>query len=374
MKTNVPLVLLGGLTPEQFMKQYWQKKPLLIRQAVPHMMPLLSRAQLFDMAARDEVQSRLIQRKKDKWFMAHGPLARRSLPTLKTDDWTVLLQSVDQHHAGARALMDQFRFIPDARLDDLMISYATHGGGVGPHFDSYDVFLLQVQGTRRWRIGRQSDLRLKEGLPLKILASFEPEATYDLEPGDMLYLPPRYAHDGVAVGECMTYSVGFRAPGESELAGQLMARMADAPSERTRPPKAFSDRSRPATSTPALLPPDMLAFAEGAIAKALSDKKALRRALGEYLTEPAASSWFDQGQWPAQPEGVRLALKTKMIYFEQDVFINGDSLVGSGRDLTLMQRLANQRYLSVNDLKNASTDVKNTLQDWCELGWVEADA
>lgn len=374
MKINDPLVLLGGLSAEQFMKRYWQKKPLLIRQAVPHMTPLLSRAQLFEMAARDEVQSRFIQRKKDKWLMAHGPLARRSLPTLKTDDWTVLLQSVDLHHAGARALMDQFRFIPDARLDDLMISYATHGGGVGPHFDSYDVFLLQVQGTRQWRIGRQSDLRLKEGLPLKILATFEPEVTYDLEPGDMLYLPPRYAHDGVAIGECMTYSVGFRAPGESELAGQLIARMAETPFERPGHEKAFSDPSRPATSTPALLPSDMLAFAEAAIAKVLLDKKALRRALGEYLTEPAANCWFDSGRWPVQPGRVQLASKTKMIYLGFDIFINGDSLVGSGQDLVLMKRLANQRYLSANDLNSASSDVQSTLQEWCELGWLEAEA
>ena len=126
--------------------------------------------------------------------------------------WTVLIQGVDLHHDSVHALLQQFRFVPDARLDDLMISYATDGGGVGPHFDSYDVFLLQAQGQRKWRIGRQKKFELQEGVPLKILKEFKPEAEYVLNPGDMLYLPPGYAHDGVAVGECMTYSVGFKVP------------------------------------------------------------------------------------------------------------------------------------------------------------------
>ena len=123
--------------------------------------------------------------------------------------------------------LSRFRFVPQARLDDLMISYASDGGGVGPHFDSYDVFLLQAQGRRRWRIGRQKDLTLRDDLPLKILANFEPEEEYVLEPGDMLYLPPLYAHDGVAQGECQTYSIGFRSPGRGELARELLQRLSD---------------------------------------------------------------------------------------------------------------------------------------------------
>lgn len=373
MKTDLPLALLGGLSPDQFMKRHWQKKPLLIRQAIPGLSPLLSRAELMEMAERDDVLSRLVQRKEGgKWHIAHGPFTRRTLPPFKSPNWTVLIQSVDLFHQGVRALMDQFRFIPDARLDDLMISYATDGGGVGPHFDSYDVFLMQVHGTRRWHIGRQKDLTLQEGIPLKVLASFEPEQTFDLEPGDMLYLPPKYAHDGIAIGECMTYSVGFRAPNPTELVGQLLTRLADVCSDQVAGDKLFSDPKRPATTEPALLPDDLLDFATEAVAKALGDKKEIRRVLGEFLTEPNASLWFEEGQWPKKPQGVILDRKTKMQYTGQELFINGESLAGSGADLKLMQKLANQRELGKADLSRASATALGQLQEWCELGWLHA--
>ena len=205
MDVDQPLPLLGGLSPARFMQRHWQKKPLLVRQAVAGIKPLLSRAELFALAADAAVESRLIVRGADGWQLKRGPLARRALPPLAQRDWTLLVQGVDLHDERAHALLQQFRFVPDARLDDLMISYASDGGGVGPHFDSYDVFLLQTHGRRRWRIGRQKNLSLVEGLPLKILADFQPEQEHVLEPGDMLYLPPRWAHDGVAEGECMTY-------------------------------------------------------------------------------------------------------------------------------------------------------------------------
>ena len=146
-----------------------------------------------------------------------------NLPGVKTRQWTLLVQGVNLHDAAAAELMGRFRFVPDARLDDLMISYATDGGGVGPHFDSYDVFLLQVSGRRRWRISSQTSLELIPDMPLKILADFNAEQEWVLEPGDMLYLPPQYAHDGIAEGECMTCSIGFRAPAYRELAGHFLA-------------------------------------------------------------------------------------------------------------------------------------------------------
>ncbi len=206
------LTLLGGLSPRQFMRRHWHKAPLVVRQAMPGLAPLLTRSELFELASRDEVESRLIARKGDGWRMRRGPLARRALPPLGRAGWTVLVQGVDLHSQAVHELLQQFRFVPDARVDDLMISYASDGGGVGPHFDSYDVFLLQVEGRRRWQIGRLTDPELLPDLPLKVLSRFEPEEEYLLEPGDMLYLPPRWAHDGVAVGECMTCSIGFRAP------------------------------------------------------------------------------------------------------------------------------------------------------------------
>ena len=199
-KSHQTLPLLGGLSPQQFMSRHWQKKPLLVRGAVPDFQPLLSRSELFALSGREEVESRLVAQTRGGWSFRRGPFQRRALPPLSRPGWTLLVQGVDLHDDRAHELLSRFRFVPQARLDDLMISYASDGGGVGPHFDSYDVFLLQAQGRRRWRIGRQYDLTLRDDLPLKVLANFEPEEECVLEPGDMLYLPPLYAHDGVASG------------------------------------------------------------------------------------------------------------------------------------------------------------------------------
>ena len=294
MDTTQPLPLLGGLSPRQFMKRHWQKKPLLVRGALPGFAPLLARQELFELAARDEVESRLIQQAGAKWQFRRGPLARRALPPLSRPGWTLLVQGVDLHHAPAHELLERFRFVPQARLDDLMISYATDGGGVGPHFDSYDVFLLQAQGRRRWRIGRQKDLSLRDGVPLKILANFEPEEEYLLEQGDMLYLPPRYAHDGIAQGECQTYSIGFRSPARGELAQELLQRLADDAAELAGD-AVYADPRQEATDAPGAVPPQLQRFAHDALQAALKDPSVLDRALGEYLTEPKASVWFDAG-------------------------------------------------------------------------------
>src|SRR5688500_13597900 len=183
MDVHLPTPLLGGLSPRQFMKRHWQRKPLLVRGAVPDMKPLLERNALFSLAASDEVESRLVeQREGGEWTMRSGPFARRALPPLARPGWTLLVQGVDLHVDAAHELLQRFRFVPEARLDDLMISFATDTGGVGPHFDSYDVFLLQAQGRRRWRFGAQHDLTLREGLPLKVLERFEPEEEHVLEP------------------------------------------------------------------------------------------------------------------------------------------------------------------------------------------------
>ena len=223
MDVATALPLLGGLTPASFMRRHWQKKPLLVRQAWPGVQPPLGRAALFGLAGRDDVESRLVQRKGARWHVRPGPLPRRALPAASMPGWTLLVQGLDLHLATAREMLSQFRFAPDARLDDLMMSWASDGGGVGPHLDSYDVFLLQVHGRRRWRVGRVADAAWQEGQPLKILQNFEPEHDWVLEPGDMLYLPPRWGHDGVAVGgDCMTCSVGFRAPAAVPLAAELL--------------------------------------------------------------------------------------------------------------------------------------------------------
>ncbi|MBD9392278.1 cupin domain-containing protein [Acidovorax sp. ACV01] len=368
MDIQQPLSLLGGLTPAQFMRRHWQKKPLLVRQAIPQFTPPVLRSELFALAAQEGVESRLVQLAKGAWKLRHGPFQRRALPALQQPDWTLLVQGVDLHNDAVHALMQQFRFVPEARLDDLMVSYASPGGGVGPHFDSYDVFLLQAHGRRRWRIGRQKDLTLRDGIPLKVLAQFEPEEEFVLEPGDMLYLPPRYAHDGIAEGECMTYSIGFRAPARAEIAQELLVRLAeDAADEGS--PLLYRDAQQEAVPQPAAIPAGLQDFARDALARALAQPLVLERALGEYLTEPKPSVWFEPGDAGVMLEGVRLDRRSRMMYDTHHVFINGESYRAAGRDATLMRRLADERRLSARELARASDDALELLSSWCDAGW-----
>jgi len=373
MDIQQPLALLGGLTPAQFMRTHWHKKPLLVRQAMPQFEPPVQRAELLSLAGEEGVESRMIQHKKGQWSLRHGPIPRRSLPALKTPGWTVLVQGVDLHNDATHALLQQFRFVPEARLDDLMISYATDGGGVGPHFDSYDVFLLQAHGKRRWRIGRQKDGTLKGGLPLKILAHFVPEQEFVLEPGDMLYLPPGWAHDGIAEGECMTYSIGFRSANRAELAQDVLVRIAEEAGDEEDSP-IYRDPKQPAVTNPGAIPAQLQEFARDAVQRALAEPWALERALGESLTEPKSNVWFEPAEANVMLEGVVLDRRTRMMYDERHIFINGDSYRAAGRDATLMRRLADQRALSARDLARASDDALELLSSWCETGWAHAES
>ena len=373
MDTRQPLPLLGGLSAAQFMRRHWQKKPLLVRGAIAGFRPPVGRAALLQLATREDVESRLIQHKDGRWLLRHGPLPRRAIPALATPHWTVLAQGVDLHDDAVHALMQQFAFVPQARLDDLMISYASDGGGVGPHFDSYDVFLLQAQGQRRWRIGRQKNLALIDGLPVKILARFEPEEEYLLAPGDMLYLPPGWAHDGVAEGECMTYSIGFRSPDRASLAHEVLLRMADAAADEEGSP-LYRDPKQPAVTTPGAIPDELQAFARQAVLQALHEPAALECALGEALTEPKASVWFEPSSSSGLMERVVLDRRTRMMYDAQHVFINGESYRAEGQDAALMRRLADARELTPHELARAGDDALQLLAAWCDAGWAHARA
>lgn len=370
MNTEQALALLGGLTPSQFMKRHWQKKPLLVRHAIAAFAPCLSRTDLVALAAQEGVASRLIVQSSKGWKMKHGPFGQRSLPPFGQKKWTLLVQGVDLHHDGAHALMQQFRFVPDARLDDVMVSYATDGGGVGPHFDSYDVFLLQAQGQRRWRIGRQKDLSLQEGVPLKILQNFEAEQEFLLNPGDMLYLPPKYAHEGVAVGECMTWSIGFRAPQEGELARELLMGLADEAFEGLGE-ALYRDPKQSAVSSSAAIPASLAGFARQVVDKALQNPLLLDSLLGEYLTEPKAQVWFEATDAALDvSDGVQLDRRSKMLYDEKHIFINGESFRVSGRDAACLRQLADDRMLSAQKFKTLSPDAQVALCDWAAEGWL----
>ena len=369
MDVTHPSPLLGGLTPQRFMQHHWQKKPLLVRGAVPGFGPLLDRRALFELASHDEVESRLVVRRGKNWSMRRGPLTRRALPPLRQREWTLLVQGVDLHCDSAHELMSRFRFVPDARLDDLMISWASDGGGVGPHVDSYDVFLLQAQGRRRWRIGRQKDMSLREGVPLKILSNFAPQQEYLLEPGDMLYLPPHYAHDGIAEGECQTYSIGFRAPARGELARELLERLSE-DADRSAGAALYRDAGAAAVESPGAVPADLQHFAAEALRAGMADPLALNRVLGEYLTEPKANVWFEAAEVPPMLGAVVLDRRSRMMHDAQHVFLNGESWRAAGRDAALMRRLADRRELAAAEVGRAGEGAIELLRDWCAAGWL----
>ena len=371
MDVNQKLPLLGGLSPASFMKRHWQKKPLLVRQAWPGVVPPLARAALFDLAGQHDVESRLVECSGGRWRVRQGPLRRRALPPLSRPGWTLLVQGLDLHVQAAHQMLQAFRFVPDARLDDLMVSWASTGGGVGPHLDAYDVFLLQVQGRRRWRVGRVKQPQWVAEAPLKRLAQFEPEDEWLLDPGDMLYLPPNWGHDGVAVGgDCMTCSVGYRAPAAEELARELLLRLGD---EEVLPSRLYRDAAQAATESPAAVPAALLNFAEAAVQARLADPHWLARALGETLSEPKPQVWF---QGPGQPRGrggVRLSPRTKMLHDAQHVYINGEAFEAAGRDARLMRSLADQRGLAATDIARLSPQARELLDQWIACGWAEGE-
>jgi 50S ribosomal protein L16 3-hydroxylase len=370
MDISLASPLLGGLSPQHFMRRHWQKKPLLVRQAVPGGVDLVDRSQLFALASHDEVESRLIVHREGRWTLRQGPLARSAIPPLKQPNWTLLVQGLDLHLPSARALLDRFRFVPDARLDDVMLSFATDGGGVGPHVDSYDVFLLQARGRRRWRIGKVKQPELVPDVPLKILANFEAEQEWLLEPGDMLYLPPGWAHDGVAEGECMTCSIGFRAAGRDELARDVLQRLLDGADADERGP-LYRDPLLAATEAPGRIPSALQTFTEAAVVRLLADPNALACALGEVLSEPKRGVWFDTGEASLSAAiGVRLDPRTRMLYDDAHVFVNGESFRAAGRDAKLMRRLADQRALDAADVAALSVGARELLADWLAAGWV----
>jgi 50S ribosomal protein L16 3-hydroxylase len=369
-----PLRLLGGLTPAQFMRRHWQKRPLLIRGALAGRLPSLSRARLFALARSAEVESRLVARtERGAWTLAHGPFARGALPPPTRPRCTLLVQGVDLHDEAARELLDAFRFVPDARLDDLMVSWASDGGGVGPHVDSYDVFLLQARGRRRWRIARRFDAALRQEAPLKMLRRFAAEEEHLLESGDMLYLPPGWAHDGVAEGrDCITCSIGFRAPRREDLAVELVERLLDRAAGGGTGP-LYRDPREAATRTPARVPAALRGFAVAAVRGLVSSRRRVGRALGEALTTRKANVEFDARPRRWRAAGVALDRRTAMLYDDEHVFINGESHRAARKDAALLRRLADRRRLPAAAVRAASADARALLRAWLRAGWLRPE-
>lgn len=268
-----------------FLRDTWQQRPLLIRNPWNAWANPLEPDELAGLACAGEVESRLVVKTADSWALEQGPFAEDRFAALGDAPWTLLVQAVDHHDPAVAALIAPFRFVPDWRIDDVMVSYASDGGGVGPHFDQYDVFLIQGLGRRRWRVGPRcnADSALLPHDDLRLLADFEATEEWVLEPGDILYVPPGFAHDGVALGDdCMTYSVGFRAPSRGELIAHWCEAVLDELDEDDR----YADPGLTPQTNPGEITPAALAALQAMVSERLADPAAFARWFGEYTTAP----------------------------------------------------------------------------------------
>ncbi|HEX7070631.1 MAG TPA: cupin domain-containing protein, partial [Rhodothermales bacterium] len=306
---DVPSTLFGGRSPAEFLSEFWQKKPILVRGALPGFQSPISPEELAGLALEEEVSSRIVQPEGGAypWQLRYGPFEAEEIEELPEAGWSLLVQEVDQWHSEAARVLDYFRFIPNWRIDDLMISYATPGGGVGAHIDNYDVFLIQGMGRRRWEIGLDPvyDEVLVPDIDVRVLADFSPDAEWILEPGDMLYLPPRIPHNGVALDACMTLSVGFRAPSQSELIGGFMGYLA----QTMDPTARYADPDLQPTSDPGLLPLEVVESLRRSLLAHVDDAEAFRSWFGCHVTEPKRGSYAVPPDEPWERETLLKALE-----------------------------------------------------------------
>ena len=372
---NEPWALFGGISPNLFMEQYWHKKPLLVRGAIPaftlatqnseDLDSPISAVELIKLASQDIVESRLIQA--NPWSFDVGPFTKKAIPALSKPNWTLLLQGMESHHPAAAKILSWFRFIPDARLDDLMISIAGIGGGVGPHFDSYDVFLIQMAGRRRWQISQQKDLSLSPNLPLKILQRFKPQHEWVLEPGDMLYLPPHIAHDGVALDAgCQTWSVGFRSPSFKELLQEGLWRLAESLEDLPELERKFADPLQKASPNAEQLPQELIQQITVKLRELKLDQvDRFLPGITAYLSEPKQQAFF---HGPAKPLNAsrfskHLGLKkllpspqTRILSLGKEVFCNGENMSqGQTQDIAQAWRILSAKKVLLDTKLQASS-------------------
>ncbi|NVJ51596.1 MAG: cupin domain-containing protein [Gammaproteobacteria bacterium] len=380
--------LFKTLSQETFFEQYWQRRPYLFRQALPDFSDYLTPEELAGLALEEEVDSRLITRESNgAWSLQHGPLEPSIFSQLSESDWTLLVQSVDSLLPDTAQLLQHFSFIPGWRLDDIMVSYATPGGGVGPHIDQYDVFLVQGSGQRRWQVGTpQHDYEFRYPHPeIKQIAPFQALIDEVLQPGDVLYVPPNTPHDGVAVTPCMTYSVGFRAPSEALLVQQLLSNLA---AQADHQSNLYQDQSLSGASTQAL-PPSALSWAKNALA-GITDRQ-LISAFGEIVTEPkmefepepiqsaesitALLAKLEQGKLEA-PLSFHLAANCRFTYFQHEaqllVFINGKVYEFSITYAEPIKKLLENRNYCIENVNISLQDIEfvNRIANLIKDGWV----
>jgi 50S ribosomal protein L16 3-hydroxylase len=307
---NRQLVFPDGVDAAGFLRFFWQRRPLLMPAALPGFTSPLAPEELAGLACEDGVESRLVRQLRTgptPWKVEYGPFRRSRFRKLPESHWTLLVQDVDKYVPAVARILDSFRFLPDWRIDDVMVSHAADQGSVGPHWDEYDVFLIQGHGRRRWQIAKERPApdNVLPGVDLRIMARFEPDTEWIVEPGDVLYLPPGVPHWGVALGDCMTYSVGFRAPSLREIASSWFETVLE-----TVPEAHYRDGElRPPAHSAAIAPDAMSRALE--LIDALTERSddAKRRWFGRFVTEPKPNLLVEPRDAPLSPSEFRRRLE-----------------------------------------------------------------
>ncbi len=367
-------MLLGGLSPSLFLKRHWHRQPLLIRSAIQDWRDLLTPQQLIMLARHELCEARLVVATGSTREVHYGPLPARLFRDLPPTNWTLLVQGVNHALPAARALLKRFSFLPYARLDDLMVSYAAPGGGVGPHFDSYDVFLLQGKGQRSWQVSAQTDLDLLPDSELKILRRFRAEGTCVLNRGDMLYLPPRFAHDGVALDACLTYSIGFRSPDYETLKTQFLGYLDDTIHIDGR----YADPEPRPQRHPAELGEHMIREVVDALSRIKWDRTELVIFLGRTLSEPKShvvlqpprAITYREFSRRARANGLEVHPALPLLFHGQHAFLNGEVFALKRSERKTIIALADQRRLSARQMRNADGVALRSFYNWYRGGYI----
>ena len=352
---------LQNFHPRVFLKEHWQKKPLLIKQGLPNFTPPLSFEELMGLASEEDAETRIVHSTKDHpWQLQHGPFYQNDFEALAGQSWTLLVQALDHWLPEVKQLLNYFDFIPTWRVDDIMASYAPLGGGVGPHFDYYDVFLIQVSGQRTWQVGPavEPDAELLPDTPLKILANMPVEEEWVLDPGDILYLPPQYAHNGVASSdECMTFSVGFRAPSHGDILSEFFAWQADHLKEQLR----YQDPELQLQDQPGQIPESAIDHLLNIVQTYSQDRDALAQWFGQYMTEPkyadlaedeapideaTLKQTLSQHEWVLRNEASRFAFNSGHL------FVDGENWSLESHNQSVAETIASYQPLGAKQVLN----------------------
>jgi 50S ribosomal protein L16 3-hydroxylase len=351
--------ILGKISNDVFLKKYWQKKPLLIRDAIKNFKSPITEKDLFRIAQNENAISRLIEFKRGIWQVKYGPFKKLDLPKKINTPWTILVQNMNHHLPFAESFLNLFKFIPYARLDDLMVSFATKKGSVGPHFDSYDVFLFQAKGEREWKISEQKKFSLDKKSAIKIITNFKVKNTWVLKPGDLLYLPPNVGHWGVSQSDdCLTYSIGFRAPGTFEIQSKFLDFIQD--NLITNKNDLYRDPNLNLQKNPAEINSNMIKKIQRIVNQLRWNTNSINNFIGQLLTEPIEGAVFETSKSMTAEvfikdlikKPLKLNPKTRMLFIKNNFFINGELIEADKESIMYLKQLANDREISIKSTLN----------------------